>query len=145
LSSVSSLPVRLGRAGQFVGPGEIVLAPDSMHMEIGTGGVVLTRQGPPVEGFCPSGTVLFNSLAASYGQHALGLVLSGMGTDGAEGLGAIYAAGGCAIVEDPETASVSGMPRRALERATGAFVERASRLAWLIIEIVGSGLFKRLG
>jgi two-component system chemotaxis response regulator CheB len=62
-----------------------------------------------------------------------------MGSDGAEGLGAIYSAGGCAIVEDPDTATVPGMPKRALARATGAHIEPASRLAWLLMELVGSG------
>jgi two-component system chemotaxis response regulator CheB len=60
-----------------------------------------------------------------------------MGSDGADGLGAIYAAGGTAVVEDPESAVVAGMPERALERATGAFVERGERLAWLVTELVG--------
>jgi chemotaxis response regulator CheB len=83
--------------------------------------------------------VLLNSLAVAFGQHALGMVLSGMGNDGAEGLGSIYSAGGCAVIEDPGTATVPGMPSRALARATGAHVERAPRLAWLLIELAGSG------
>jgi chemotaxis response regulator CheB len=69
----------------------------------------------------------------------VGVVLSGMGTDGADGLGAIGDAGGYAVVEDPQSAAVPGMPKRALERVGDAFVERASRLAWLLIELVGSG------
>jgi two-component system, chemotaxis family, protein-glutamate methylesterase/glutaminase len=139
LSAESPLPIRLGREGDMLVPGEIVMAPDDAHMEIHTGGVVALRATPAVNGFRPSGTVLLTSLAAAFGQHSLGLVLSGMGSDGAEGLGAIYSAGGCAIVEDPETATVPGMPKRALARATGAHVERASRLAWLLIELAGSG------
>jgi two-component system chemotaxis response regulator CheB len=139
LSQDSPLPVRLGREGQVLVAGEIVVAPDDAHMEIHTGGVVALRTTSPVNGFRPSATVLLTSLAAAFGQHSLGLVLSGMGGDGAEGLGAIYSAGGCAIVEDPDTATVPGMPKRALARATGAHVESASRLAWLLMELVGSG------
>jgi two-component system chemotaxis response regulator CheB len=108
-------------------------------MEIRTGGSVALRATAPVDGFRPSATVLLASLAAAYGQHAIGMVLSGMGSDGAEGLGAIYSSGGCAIVEDPNTAAVPGMPKRALARATGAHAESASRLAWLLIELAGSG------
>jgi two-component system, chemotaxis family, protein-glutamate methylesterase/glutaminase len=59
-----------------------------------------------------------------------------MGNDGANGLGAIYVAGGTAVVEDPETAVVAGMPERALARATGAFIERGDRLAWLLNELI---------
>jgi two-component system chemotaxis response regulator CheB len=112
-------------------------------MAVATRGIVHLEEGVPVAGFRPSGTVLFQSLATSFGRQALGLVLSGMGNDGAEGLGSIYAAGGTAIVEDPETATVAGMPERALAQAVGAFVERASRLAWLLIELVGSGQYRK--
>jgi two-component system chemotaxis response regulator CheB len=139
LSADSPLPVRLGREGHVLVPGEIVVAPDDAHMEIRTGGLLALRATAPVDGFRPSATVLLTSLAETFGQHALGMVLSGMGRDGAEGLGAIYSAGGCAIVEDPNTAAVPGMPKQALVRATGAHVESASRLAWLLIELAGSG------
>jgi two-component system chemotaxis response regulator CheB len=144
LSADSPLPVQLGREGHVLVPGEIVVAPDDAHMEIRTGGLVALRATAPEDGFRPSATVLLTSLAQTFGQHALGIVLSGMGSDGAEGLGAIYSAGGCAIVEDPSTAAVPGMPKRALVRATGAHVESASRLAWLLIELVGSGRFRKI-
>ena len=139
LRADSPLPVRLGSAGHVLVPGEIVVAPDDMHMEVHTGGLVVLRATLPVTGFRPSATVLLTSLAETFGQHALGMVLSGMGNDGGEGLGAIYSAGGCAVVEDPDTAAVPGMPSRALARATGAHVARAARLAWLLIELAASG------
>jgi two-component system, chemotaxis family, protein-glutamate methylesterase/glutaminase len=137
LGSVASLPVRLGTAGHVLLPGEIVVSPDDLHMEVHTGGIVHLHSGEPVDGFRPSGSILLASLARSFGAHAAGLVLSGMGNDGAEGLAAIDASGGLAMVEDPETAAVPGMPSRALGRAPGALVERASRLAWLLIELAG--------
>jgi two-component system chemotaxis response regulator CheB len=139
LSTDSPLPVRLGKEGDVLVPGEIVVAPDDAHMQIRTGGLVVLRTTAPEDGFRPSATVLLTSLAETFGQHALGVVLSGMGSDGAAGLGAIYSAGGCAVVEDPNTAAVPGMPKRALGRATGAHVASASRLAWLLIELAGSG------
>ena len=145
LSADSPLPVRLGREGHVLVPGEIVVAPDDAHMEIHTGGLVALRAIAPVDGFRPSATVLLTSLAQAFGEHALGMVLSGMGSDGAAGLGAIYSAGGCAIVEDPTTAVVPGMPKRSLARATGAHVESASRLAWLLIELAGSGRPRKTG
>ncbi len=139
LSMDAPLSVRLGREGDVLVAGEIVVAPDNLHMEVHTGGVVALRATSPVNGFRPSATVLLTSLAAAYGQHSLGMVLSGMGSDGVDGLGAVYSAGGCAIIEDPDTAAVPGMPKRALVRATGAHVARASHLAWLLIELAGSG------
>jgi len=139
LASVATLPVLLGTEGHVLVPGEVVVAPDDLHMEVHTGGIVHLHAGDPVDSFRPSGTVLLTSLARTFGAYALGVVLSGMGTDGAEGLGAIAAAGGYAVVEDPQTATVPGMPKRARERAGGALVESSTRLAWLLADLVGSG------
>ena len=72
--------------------------------------------------------------------HPIGellVFLVGMGHDGADSLGAIHAAGGTAVVEDPESTVVAGMPERALARETGAFVEHSERLAWLVNELAG--------
>jgi two-component system chemotaxis response regulator CheB len=138
LAAATKLSVKLARDGDSTAPGEVVVAGEDAHVELTLDGRVHLRPGDAVDGFRPSGTVLLSSLAAAFGRRALGIVLSGMGTDGADGLGAIYAAGGTAVVEDPESAVVAGMPERALARATGAFVERGERLAWLVGELVGS-------
>jgi two-component system, chemotaxis family, protein-glutamate methylesterase/glutaminase len=142
LASVGTLPVALGSPGLVLGPGQIVVAPDDLHLEVGTGGIVELRAGDPVDGFRPSGTVLLSSLARTYGAHAMGVVLSGMGMDGADGLGAIDAAGGCTVVEDPDTAAVSGMPSRALSRAHGAWVEPRARLARLLMDVAHASVRK---
>jgi two-component system chemotaxis response regulator CheB len=139
LGETSALPVRLGRDGHVLLPGEVVVAPDDVHMEVHTGGMVALQSGLPVDGFRPSATILLSSLAASFGQRALGVVLSGMGNDGAAGLRALVAAGGCAVVEDPRTAAVPGMPRRALEESPAASVQAGAGLATLLLQLVESG------
>jgi two-component system chemotaxis response regulator CheB len=136
LGETSALPVRLGRDGHVLLPGEVVVAPDDVHMEVHTGGMVALQSGLPVDGFRPSATVLLSSLAASFGQRALGVVLSGMGNDGAAGLRALVAAGGYAVVEDPRTAAVPGMPRRALEESSAASVQPGGGLATLLVQLV---------
>jgi two-component system chemotaxis response regulator CheB len=138
LATATKLSVKLARDGDSAAPGEVVVAGDDAHVEVTLDGRVRLRSGDIVDGFRPSGTVLLSSLAVAFGRRALGIVLSGMGTDGADGLGAICAAGGTAVVEDPESAVVAGMPERALARATGAFVERGERLAWLVTELAGN-------
>ena len=138
LAAASKLSVKLARDGDSAAPGEVVVAGEDAHVEMTIDGRVRLHSGDAVDGFRPSGTVLLSSLAAGFGRRALGIVLSGLGSDGADGLGAIHAAGGTAVVEDPESAVVAGMPERALARATGAFVERGERLAWLVNELVGS-------
>jgi two-component system chemotaxis response regulator CheB len=143
LGETSALPVRLGRDGHVLLPGEVVVAPDDAHMEVHTGGMVGLQSGLPVDGFRPSATVLLSSLAASFGQRALGVVLSGMGNDGAAGLRALVAAGGRAVVEDPRTAAVPGMPRRALEESPVASVEPGEGLASLLLQLAESGRIRR--
>jgi two-component system chemotaxis response regulator CheB len=76
-----------------------------------------------------SANVMLASLASAYGARAIGVVLSGAGVDGAEGLAALHAAGGLALVEDPGTAAVDEMPRAALERTQVAVAIAADRLA----------------
>jgi two-component system chemotaxis response regulator CheB len=138
LAAATKLSVKLACEGDSARPGQVVVAGDDAHVELTIDGRVRLQRGDVVDGFRPSGTVLLSSLAAAFGRRALGIVLSGMGADGADGLGAIYAAGGTAVVEDPESAVVAGMPQRALARATGAFVERGERLAWLVNELAGN-------
>jgi two-component system chemotaxis response regulator CheB len=136
LAAASKLKIKLAKDGDSLDAGEVVVAGDDAHVEITANRRLRLGSGEPVDGYRPSGTVLLASLANTFGRRALGIVLSGMGSDGANGLGAIYAAGGTAVVEDPETAVVAGMPERALARATGAIVEKGDRLAWLLNELV---------
>jgi two-component system chemotaxis response regulator CheB len=136
LAAASKLKIKLAKDGDSVDVGEVAVAGDDAHVEVTANRVLRFVPGEPVDGFRPSGTVLLSAMARTFGRRALGVVLSGMGNDGANGLGAIYAAGGTAVVEDPETAVVAGMPERALARATGAIVERGDRLAWLLNELV---------
>ncbi len=143
LGETSVLPVRLGRDGHVLLPGEVVVAPDDVHMTVHTGGIVALQSGLPVDGFRPSATVLLNSLAASFGQRALGVVLSGMGNDGAAGLRALVASGGRAVVEDPRTAAVPGMPRRALDDSPTAIVQTGAGLATLLLQLVEIGRNRR--
>jgi two-component system chemotaxis response regulator CheB len=136
LAAASKLKIKLAKDGDRLEAGEVAVAGDDAHVEITAQRCLRLLPGEPVDGYRPSGTVLLSSLAHTFGRRALGVVLSGMGNDGANGLGAIYAAGGTAVVEDPETAVVAGMPERALARATGAFIERGDRLAWLLNELI---------
>jgi two-component system chemotaxis response regulator CheB len=78
------------------------------------GDMVVLSDGPPVNGHRPSADVLFHSVAQEFGLTAVGVLMTGMGEDGAEGLGAIKSAGGMTIAQSEETCVVSGMPRAAI-------------------------------
>jgi two-component system chemotaxis response regulator CheB len=134
-ASGSRVRVRVAAEGEVPGPGEVVVAPDDAHLAVGRGGRVLLLRDPPLEGHRPSGTVLLRSMATVYGARAVGMVLTGMGRDGAVGLGAIDAERGTTIVEDPLTAVVPGMPREAKKLAPKALVETAERLPALLVAL----------
>jgi two-component system, chemotaxis family, protein-glutamate methylesterase/glutaminase len=120
LGSVCSRPVRLATADQPAEAGNIYVAPGDFHLTVDSGGLHLGR-GKPVCNQRPSADVLFQSLAANFGPSALGVLLTGMGEDGARGLLALRRAGGYTIAEDISTAVVYGMPGAAA--AMGAAIE----------------------
>jgi len=113
LQARCQLGVRLGEAGLVPRAGTVVLAPDDHHLELVDGRFALTS-GPPVEGHRPSGTVLLRSLA-QLGSSGIGVVLSGIGRDGADGLRAMRDRNALTFAQDAATSVVYGMPRAAVE------------------------------
>jgi two-component system chemotaxis response regulator CheB len=111
-------PLRVGLAGhgQAPQPGTVLLAPDDYHMQVNVEGVVELSKEPPYRGLRPSANPLFHSLARAYGSRAMGIVLTGMGDDGAEGVKALHTAGGLTMAQDEKSCVVYGMPREAVVR-----------------------------
>lgn len=110
-----ALPVKVARDGDAILPGQILFAPDSAHLIAAPNGRVQLSLADPVNGHRPSVDVTFASLAREYGPRAAGIILTGMGADGAAGLLAIRHAGGVTMVQDEESCVVFGMPRAAIE------------------------------
>jgi two-component system chemotaxis response regulator CheB len=108
--------VRLGQAGAILEPGVAYVAPHGSHMRIDGRKVRRIRldEGPAVHGVRPAADPLFESIAAHCGPRSVGVVLTGMGSDGAAGVRAIAEAGGCTIAQDEETSVVWGMPGAAV-------------------------------
>jgi len=115
LSREVRLGIRLAREGDPVEPGVALMAPDGAHLVIQRGGRVRLTRALPVGGHRPSADVLLQSLADTYGEAAIGVLLTGMGRDGAEGLKAIRDAGGHTIVQDEESSVIFGMPKVAID------------------------------
>jgi two-component system, chemotaxis family, protein-glutamate methylesterase/glutaminase len=139
LDSRAGVRVAVAADGARLRAGEVVLAPDDRHLEVDAGGRLHLRSGPPIDGHRPSGTTLLASLAQAHGARAAGIVLSGMGRDGADGLAAVEAAGGIAAVESPEQAVVAGMPRQALQAARTAISAAGPALAALLAQLGRQG------
>ncbi len=114
LASESRLRVREARDGDPLRPGRVLLAPTGCHLLVAEG-VARLSDAPPVDTFKPSVTPLFVSAARAYGPRVCGVMLTGMGRDGAEGLRAIKDAGGPTLAQDEATSAVFGMPRAAIE------------------------------
>jgi chemotaxis response regulator CheB len=92
------------------------LAPENRHLTLGPdGSLALTEPSTPSL-YCPSGDVLLRSLAEHAGSRAAGIVLSGMGSDGADGIAALRLAGALTFAQDEETSGVFGMPKVAAQR-----------------------------
>ncbi|HEU4977303.1 MAG TPA: chemotaxis protein CheB [Solirubrobacteraceae bacterium] len=131
LDRVSRLHVESAVSGAPLLPGTVYVAPPDHHMLVEDGTIVLT-QAPRENGHRPAIDPAMRSAAAAYGPAAIGVVLSGARDDGTAGLLAIKAAGGKAVVQDPQEAVYASMPRSAIEHAqVDAVLPVAGIAAWL--------------
>ena len=117
LAKLCRLRVREAQGGETLRAGTIWLAPGDAHMEIARGAVpsIWLHHGAPLNSCLPSADYLLRSAAAAYGSSVLGLVVTGMGSDGLEGARAIHRAGGTMFAQDEETSAVWGMPARVVQ------------------------------
>jgi two-component system chemotaxis response regulator CheB len=119
LDEVCPLRVKEAQSGDLLQPGRVLICPGSRHMKVKRlplGDVVVLSDDPHMNGHRPSADVLFHSVAEEFKNHAVGVLMTGMGDDGAEGLGAIKKAGGMTIAQNEESCVVFGMPKAAIER-----------------------------
>jgi two-component system chemotaxis response regulator CheB len=114
LSEVVDMPVVEATHGLALVPGTVFVAPADFHLEVANREALKLTQEAPISLQRPSGTVLFRSLARVFGGSGAGVLLTGMGEDGALGLRELFDAGGFTIAEDESTAVVFGMPAAAI-------------------------------
>jgi len=128
LNESSAIEVKEAQTGDVLLAGRALICPGNRHIKMRRmdhGDVVLLADEPRVNGHRPSADVLFNSVAREAGNRAIAVLMTGMGDDGAAGLGAVQAAGGYTIAQSPETCVVDSMPRSAITRG---FVTRIASL-----------------
>jgi two-component system, chemotaxis family, protein-glutamate methylesterase/glutaminase len=129
LASSTKRQVKLAESGELTRSDTVYVAPPGKHMGIaGSGRIMLGARRVP-NGFCPSASHLFGSVADAYGSRATGIVLTGMGRDGAEGLGRLRKAGGLTIAQDEASSVVFGMPGAAIESGAAELVLPPDRIA----------------
>lgn len=133
LNQTTGLQVRVAAHGAIAAAGHVYIAPDDFHMGVsGSGRLVLTRE-PPDNGLRPSVSFLFRSLADHIGGSAVGVLLTGMGRDGADELKRLRDRGALTIAQDRESSVVHGMPGAAIEIGAAAQVLPADRIAGALI------------
>ena len=114
LDEETALRVKIAEEGEPLRGGVVYVAGDQLHLTVARDHTVALTASEPVDGHRPSVTKLFCSVAEAFGPRALAVILTGMGTDGAKGLGAVRNAGGRVIAQDRETSAVFGMPQAAI-------------------------------
>ncbi|WP_332739110.1 chemotaxis-specific protein-glutamate methyltransferase CheB [Hydrogenophaga sp.] len=138
LRQTSGLQVHIGSYGTLPLPGHVYLAPDDFHMGIGASGqIVLTREGPE-NGLRPAVSFLFRSLAEAYGPNALGVLLTGMGKDGAAELKLMRDKGAITIAQDSESSVVHGMAGAAIALGGVTHVLPADKIAAALVSLVNN-------
>ena len=133
LNDQCRIQVKEARTGDRVLPGHALIAPGGdMHMhlvKVNGAYQVEVKKGPKVNGHCPSVDVLFDSVAKVAGPHAVGIILTGMGGDGAKGLLAMRKAGARTIGQDESTCVVYGMPKVAYDLGAVEYQEKLGDIA----------------
>jgi len=139
LAARSTLPVHEAKDGESIEPGVVLVAPAGIHTKVRRRGSVVRvhlDEEPRSSLHRPSVDVLMASVARAYGPRSLGVVLTGMGSDGTEGLGAIKDAGGRTLAESEESCVIYGMPKAAMQAGV---VGRAVALSRMADEIRSAG------
>jgi two-component system chemotaxis response regulator CheB len=119
LDELCSLSVKEAQSGDMLLAGRVLICPGSRHIKVkrlAMGDVVILNEDERVNGHRPSADVLFNSVAEEFGSLAIAVLMTGMGDDGAQGLGAVKKAGGMTIAQSEDSCVVFGMPKAAIER-----------------------------
>lgn len=136
LREYSSIPVQLARDGNVILPGNVYIAPDGFQMKIENGTIVLTKDVMP-NNLRPSVSYLFSSIARVFGKRSIGILLTGMGKDGAEGLKLMKDKGAITIAQDKESCVVFGMPGEAINLDGATYVMSPEKISEFLAGVMG--------
>ncbi len=143
LDATCPMKVKVAEDGERIRKGVIYVAPDDRHLEVTAYGRIHLGHHDPVGGHRPSATVLFDVVAKSYGPAAMGVILTGMGADGATGMSALREAGGATIAQDEESCVVFGMPKEAIALGAIQHVVPLDRIAPTVTALCRQSMQRR--
>jgi len=138
LSSATAMRVTIARDGDLLENGCVYIAPSEVHLSVVDNRIVRLSPGEKVNYVCPSVDVTMKSLTWDLGVFFAGVVVTGMGKDGAEGMKHIKKLGGTTIAQDEKTSSIFGMPKEAIETGSVDFVLAPDAIREKLIELAGS-------
>jgi two-component system chemotaxis response regulator CheB len=136
LASETSLHVVTAQDGDWMTPGTVFIAPSGAHLLVQENGRLKLDEGPPIAGFRPSCDALLSSAARAFGRRAIGVILTGMGRDGARGLKEIRLKGGRTIAQDESTCVVFGMPGEAVNLGAAEEVLPLDEIGPMLVKLV---------
>jgi two-component system, chemotaxis family, protein-glutamate methylesterase/glutaminase len=139
LSRKTSLQVKQAEEGEPITVGSVYIAPPNHHLLVNPDKTLSVTQTERIHFLRPSADLLFNSIAATYQDRAIAVVLSGTGNDGAMGVEAINRMGGTTIAQDEETSEFFGMPSAAIQTGIVDFVLPLSQIADVLMSLVRGG------
>lgn len=134
LKCQASYAIKVPEDGERIFPETLYVSPPDTHLCVGKGRTIQLSQDPPVNGFRPSATKLFESIARNSPFRSIGIILSGMGNDGAEGLLLLAKQGGFTIAQDQKTSVVFSMPRVAIKIGAVNRIAASSEIANVVLE-----------
>ena len=135
LSSTTKRVVKLATDGERFVNNVVYVAPDDRHLEVARDHLIVAAS-PPVEGFRPSGTRLFSSLASVFGPRAVGVIMTGMGHDGVAGLLEMRDAGSAVFAQDEASCDIFGMPGAAVTAGAVTTTTPLTAIANRLVELV---------
>jgi two-component system, chemotaxis family, protein-glutamate methylesterase/glutaminase len=138
LSRHTQLTVKEAEEGDRLVPGQVWLAPPDRHLLVNPDRSLSLSQSELVHFLRPSGDLLFESVAASYKDRVIAVVLTGTGSDGSMGVRGIKKMGGTVIVQHPENAEFSGMPEAAIATQLVDFILPLDDIAGALVTLVGN-------
>ena len=139
LGRQSQLPIKQAEDGEWIQPGRVFIAPPDRHLLVNPDGGLSLSRTELVHFVRPSADLLFESVAASFKDRAIAVVLTGTGSDGATGVAAIKKMGGTVIVQDEHTSDFFGMPGAAMKTGVVDFVLPLGEIAPALTKLVARG------
>lgn len=143
LGRTTGLPVDVAADGQQLLPAHVCFAPDRSHLGVRPDGRVKLSGEEPVNGVRPSVSYLFDSVGAVFGRHAIGVLLTGMGRDGAAELRGMKERGAITIVQDEQSSTVYGMPGEAARLGGATHITPLDDIAGLLVGLARLGVKER--